>query len=109
MISQIYGIYDVKALHYGAPFTAPNVALAKRMVGDLATDPNTTVGRHPADFKLYGLGFFDDEKGTLTPFEIAEHVCDVITLLPMPATSGELFTYKERYDDHGKNRPNGAA
>lgn len=35
------------------------------MFTDLANDKNTTVGRHPEDFKLVRLGEFDDIEGTL--------------------------------------------
>lgn len=79
-----YTIYDVKSLQYNPPFFALNNALAKRMVGDIATDLNTQIGRHPADFKLYKVGLYSDETGIFESLPIMEHVCDVVSLLPAP-------------------------
>lgn len=90
MILQVYTLFDIKALTYSPPFFTHKVELAKRMVSEVATDRTTSVGLHPGDFKLFGVGFFDDEKGVLTPFMHPEHVCDVVALLPGPATP-DLF------------------
>ena len=48
-----YSIFDTKALQYHLPFFQPQDGAAVRMLMDLVNDPNTTVGRHPADFVLY--------------------------------------------------------
>jgi len=77
-----YTLYDLKALTYSPPFFTANDALAKRMLSEIVTDTNTTVGRHPSDYKLYKVGMFDDQTGIFDRLSIMEHVCDAISLLP---------------------------
>lgn len=82
-----YTLHDVKALTYSPPFFTSNDAIAKRMVSDLVADTNTTVGRHPADYKLYKIGTFDEGNAVLTPLSIPEHVADCISFVPPPKPS----------------------
>lgn len=89
-VSKAYTLHDVKALTYSPPFYQTNHALAVRMCKDLVADINTTVGRHPADYKLYCVGTFDDATGKLEPLNIIEHVTDIISLVPAP-TQREFF------------------
>lgn len=94
MITNSYVIFDIKSLGYGLPFFAVNDATAKRIVADAAQDPDTSLGRHPADFILYKIGIYDNEKPLLIGFDAKEHIADVIQLLPMSAQLG-LFPQKE--------------
>lgn len=87
-----YTLHDVKALTYSPPFFTSNDGVAKRMVADLVQDTNTTVGRHPADFRLYKAGTFDEGNGVLTPLSILEHVVDCVALVPAPVA--DLFQKK---------------
>lgn len=89
-----YTLHDVKALIYNPPFFTNNDALAKRMCSELVADPNTTIGRHPSDFKLYRLGVYDQSNGTFDLLPIMEHVVDCVALvqatqppLPFPAVA----------------------
>lgn len=85
MLLRAYTLHDVKALTYSPPFFQPNHALAIRMLSDLVTDTNTSVGRHPADFKMYCIGSYDDAKGQMTPLDIPEHIQDAVALVPPKA------------------------
>lgn len=89
MLLRAYTLHDVKALTYSPPFFQSNNALAIRMLDDLVNDKNTSVGRHPSDFKLYCVGSYDDSNGALTPLNIIEHVCDAIALVM--STQAEMF------------------
>lgn len=80
-----YSLYDVKALIYSPPFFSMNDAVAKRNVADTVADPNTSLGRHPADYILYCVGEFDDQTGFLTRHDPRIHVADVVSLVPPPA------------------------
>lgn len=82
MQSKVYSVYDVKALSYGPPFLASTDGIAIRMFGELVNDPNTSVGRHPEDFKLYAIGFFEDQRGTIKGTSPPEHVVDAVALVP---------------------------
>lgn len=112
MIQTAYTLHDVKACTYSPPFWAINDAIAKRMVSEIVTDTNTTVGRHPSDYKLYKLGLFDDSNGQIVPFNIIEHVVDCVALLPMSKQS-DLFSHEpvinhpgnSHFEDRTENSP----
>lgn len=86
----VYCVYDNKSLAYGVPFFAPTDGSAIRSFGDLSNDNNTTVGRHPADFALFCIGSYDDQKAALSPILPLRHVVDAVALLimqrPLPLT-----------------------
>lgn len=92
MLLNAYTLYDSKALTYSPPFYCTAHGAAVRMVMDLAADPNTSVGRHPADFTLYCVGMFNDAVGGLLPSDSREHISDVLPLVPKPAAVRDFFT-----------------
>lgn len=67
MILQVFSVYDVKADVYMPPFFMSAVGQAVRAFKDLANDRNTTVGRHPGDFKLVKIGAWDDSTAVFEP------------------------------------------
>lgn len=88
MILNVYAFYDIKASFYSAPFFLVHDSLAMRAATDLVADPNTTIGRHPADFALMKLGTFDDQTGNFEvglPMNLA--ICTAF--LPRPV-QGDL-------------------
>lgn len=87
MLLNAYSLYDSKAVTYSPPFYAPAHGAAVRIVMDAAADPNTSIGRHPADYTLYCVGRFDDQSGQLLPHDVREHISDVLPLVPPPAPS----------------------
>lgn len=62
----VYAIEDIKIESFSAPFTSPNNNTAMRQFGDVATDPNTNINRHPDDYRLCRLGEWDDQSGEFT-------------------------------------------
>lgn len=54
---------------YMPPFFSRHLGEAMRSFGDLVRDPQSNVGRHPADFHLYLLGEYDDVTGLFTTSE----------------------------------------
>lgn len=90
MLLNAYTLYDTKALIYSPPFYCSAHGAAVRMVMDLAADPNTSVGRHPADFTLFCVGQWNDAVGCLLPSDVREHISDVLPLVPKP--SRDFFT-----------------
>lgn len=82
MLTNAYTLYDAKALVYSPPFYCSAHGQAVRMCMELASDPSTTVGRHPADFTLYCIGQFNDALGCLLPAEVREHISDILPLVP---------------------------
>lgn len=84
----VFAVFDVKAEIYNAPFFMAKSAMAVRAFKDLANDPNTTVCRHPADFKLVHLGFFSLVTGEFKALEF-------------PETLGFAESFKEKSDASG--------
>lgn len=82
MLLNAYTLYDAKALTYSPPFFTTAHGAAVRMVMDLASDHNTSVGRHPSDYTLYCVGHWNDALGCMLPFEVREHISDVLPLVP---------------------------
>lgn len=78
----VYTIHDTKAVTYNQPFFALNHAVAKRLVSDVVSDVNTPFGRHPADYRVYCIGQFDDQLGRFEQYDMLEHVVDCVALIP---------------------------
>ncbi|WNK14516.1 MAG: nonstructural protein [Microvirus sp.] len=62
---KIYAIHDIKADLFGPPFFMSTAAEALRAFADLADDSNTTIGKHPGDYRLMQIGEFDNQKGAI--------------------------------------------
>lgn len=76
-----YSVYDRKALQYHPPFYASTDGSAIRTFSDVVNDINTTVGRHPADYVLFCVGSYGDQKGELMPVSPLRHIIDATALL----------------------------
>jgi len=81
MITNMYGIFDRKALCYHLPFFALNDQVAIRTVSDVVAEPNGMLGRHPGDYQLYRVGFFDDRTATVKPELPIAHVIDLLSIV----------------------------
>lgn len=60
---KVFCVFDTKAELFGPPFFVNREGEAVRMFKDAANDPNTMVGKHPTDYRLYCIGIWDDESG----------------------------------------------
>lgn len=65
----ICAVYDSKAKVYCAPFTVAALGIALRAFHGEANNPQSQLGRYPADFTLFELGVFNDESGTFRIYE----------------------------------------
>lgn len=65
MILNCFALYDSKSNYFTTPFFFHYQGQAIRACIDLGSDPNTTIGRHPADYVLFRIGTFDDQNGVL--------------------------------------------
>jgi len=71
-----YSIHDMKAEAYATPFFSPNDLMAKRNFADLARDPLSTIHKNPEDFRLFRVGEFVNDDGTLIQSEIPQLICE---------------------------------
>ncbi|AXH73234.1 MAG: nonstructural protein [Microviridae sp.] len=92
MLLNAYSIYDRKALQYHPPFFASTDGAAVRSLADLANDPATTIGRHPADYVLYFIGTYSDGNASFEPESPLRHVMDAEALLRLQP---DLFKYTD--------------
>lgn len=63
MISKIFTVYDVKTEAYLNPFFMATKGAAIRGFSELVNDPNHNFGKYPADFILFEIGSYDDQRG----------------------------------------------
>lgn len=83
MITNAYSIYDNKSLTYHMPWYQPTHGAATRVLADLVGSTDTNVGRHPADYVLYMVGYWDDQKGLFTPISPLVHIMDAVALVKL--------------------------
>lgn len=85
MMQQIFTVYDDKAKAYLPPFFMPEQTAAKRVFGDCVNSKDHQFARHPADYTLFCLGYYDDSTGKLSELDAAENLGNgviYIELLP---------------------------
>lgn len=70
-------VRDEKASVYGHPFFMSTRGLAMRTFSEWVKDPNTPVGKHPEDYRLYAIGLYDDESALMVPEQL-ELVCSAL-------------------------------
>lgn len=65
MKKRIYAVRDEKAECFGNPFYMGNDGEALRAFSDGVKDSKSALAAHPADYRLYRLGEFDDCSGDI--------------------------------------------
>lgn len=63
MIRRIFSIYDIKAELFSPPFYMATAGEAVRAFKDLVNDNQSSISRHPGDYRLMCLGTWDDAAG----------------------------------------------
>ena len=63
MKRKVFSLFDVVAKVYGPPMLFVHEGEALRSFEDIVKNSQTLVSKHPADFRLYRLGEFDDVSG----------------------------------------------
>lgn len=69
MEHKLFAIYDQKAFAYLPPFTLPRTEMAERTFADCINSDAHAFGKNPADYTLFELGGYDDNKGLITVHE----------------------------------------
>jgi len=81
MKHRVFTIFDDKARCYLPPFTLPEQGMALRTFSDCVNSPDHQFGRHPADYTLFELGFFDDNSGIFTKHDHSLQLANGITMV----------------------------
>lgn len=84
----VFSIHDVKAGAFLPPFILPRSEMAARVFSDCINSEDHQFGKHPEDYTLFRLGWFDDELAEykLEPAPISEG--NGVTYLNLEATAG---------------------
>jgi hypothetical protein len=70
VITNLYSVFDTKASIFGIPFGDMTDSSALRNFSDAVKDgsnPNNLWHKHPEDFSLYAIGYFDGDTGEVVP------------------------------------------
>ncbi|QCQ84653.1 nonstructural protein [Blackfly microvirus SF02] len=80
---EMFAVFDSKAAAFLPPFFMANGAVAVRSFQEVCNDPNTQFYKHPEDYTLYSLGFFED---TLATFEVHKTTTPLVTAASLKET-----------------------
>jgi len=61
----VYAVFDTATETYMSPFFMKTEAEALRGFRDAASNPETPLGQHPADYHLFRIGEYTDHNGDL--------------------------------------------
>lgn len=67
MIINVYTVFDSASQCYMQPFFSQAPGLARRMFTDSVNDSNHPFNKHPDDYTLFHIGFYDDQTGLIEP------------------------------------------
>lgn len=59
----VVAVRDSAVDAFARPFFVPSTAVAVRSFRDEVTNPESPMHKHPADYTLFQVGFFDEEGG----------------------------------------------
>lgn len=60
---QVFTVLDSKIGSFAQPWFSVNVETAVRAFSEALRDPQSMLSKHPEDFSLWLLGYFDDDSG----------------------------------------------
>lgn len=69
-----FSIFDLKVGAFSPPFFVRTRGEAVRSFTDACKDDNLMFKRHPADYRLFFVGEFDDQAGRLAPISQPEPI-----------------------------------
>lgn len=67
---QLFCVYDAQSKLYEVPFGRPTIGVAIRAFGQAVKTPDSALAKSAADFSLWHIGAFDDEKGTVENLQV---------------------------------------
>lgn len=62
----MFAVYDAQVGAYAQPFVSQRVGSAVRAFSDHVNDANTAPHKHPEDFSLHQLGYWNERTGEIT-------------------------------------------
>lgn len=59
-------IFDRRAEEYSPPMCQHTLGTAERTFHDITNNPESPVNKHPEDYQLHHVGYFDTDTGEIT-------------------------------------------
>ena len=93
----IYSIRDTKADVFLPPFFVRTNGEALRAFDDCVQNPDTNLAKHPEDFHLFKIGYFDQDNGILEPCSCPESLASALDFVKQikSSQSASFETIKE--------------
>ena len=89
MTQELYAIHDNKASFFMTPWPCRNVGIARREFAGACANPETAMGKFPADFVLYHVGEYDDHDASVKSLTLPVRICDGVEILQMAKAENE--------------------
>lgn len=86
MLLKAFSILDTKADLFSPPFFFATTGQAVRAFKDLANDNQSSISRHPGDYRLFCIGTFEDSRGQLGPLDVVEPLGYATDYRDLPGT-----------------------
>jgi len=94
MLTKAFSILDTKADLFSPPFFFATTGQAVRAFKDLANDGQSSISRHPGDYRLFCVGTFDDSTGRVSPLDQVEPLGYATDYRDLPGTPIGVQTLK---------------
>lgn len=72
MKHEMFAIFDSKADAFLNPFFMLNAQMAIRTFSGCANDTTHMFNKHPSDFRLYKIAYFDDASALIEPIQLLD-------------------------------------
>ncbi len=70
-----FTVYDEKAECFGHPFFVSAMGIATRYMAEWVNNENSMMGKHPEDFTMYQIGFWNDSEAKFENFGQPKFIC----------------------------------
>ena len=98
----MFAVYDSASKLYDRPFCCRSEGEALRSFGDIASDAEHPIGKHPEHYSLWEVGMYDDNKAKIDPV-VARHVASAHELVAARRVipEGQLDAFNDGLDNDG--------
>ena len=88
----MFAVYDSCSKMYDRPFCGRSEGEAVRSFGDIASDADHPIGKHPEHFSLFEVGSYDDNTGVVVAVEPVRYIVSAHELVKAPVGVDKKFS-----------------
>lgn len=71
----VVSVRDHKMASFGQPWFVPTLGVAERAFTDDINNPESIAFKHPEDYELFHLGWFEEESGRFENLDVPTQLC----------------------------------